>query len=206
MDSPWDMLQLNKHFDIVSILCQIQPWLMFHSLVNSLHILLTVLSYFRQLQCLSPDGPLDCCLRMLIKWTWENQGPKWTGTSFHFYEYRAASFVFSWAFEFCCLLVSPNSILWPEVYILALVSITQCVSIPVLSQSSEFLSSESKTSHAESGGMSNIRVWAQVSNRRTLENHESHACDWIKVGVRPPSDLESKCKMWQIWARLCLTY
>lgn len=82
-------------------------------------------------------------------------------------------------------------------------STTQYLLICALPQSSEFVTSESQRPVMLSLGRN---VQYQSLNPglrpRTVENHWSHGHDWVKAGVRPQSDIESKCKMWQFWPRL----
>lgn len=133
-----------KHkFGFCSCVVSNTTQLMFHNLVNTLHIPLTVPYYFSQGQCLFPHEPLDCCLWMLIVW---NRQPRaqvaqsllllWVQSSF-FCVILSISVLLVCLFKF-------NSVV-QSIYSFPHFSTTQHLLICALSQSSELSTSQSQS-------------------------------------------------------------
>jgi hypothetical protein len=201
----WDILQLSTNFSIVSLLSQLNPWLMLPNLLISLCVPLTIPYCFNQLQCLFLDKLLDCCKRMLIVWNWDNKEPKIDSSSFSFMSIEQTSFVFAWTFKFWYLLVSPNLILWSRVFIPVLIVITQ--SLLVFSCLNPQNITESQTSVLL---RLERHVWCVAwgcESRLVTEGWWSSTkvspIGWNKVGIGLQSDIKSKGKWWQLWLSLC---
>lgn len=193
------MLQLNKNLGFVPLLSQMQPnlcfilWLIRYICLWQSHLILVKDNAF------SPHEPLYCCLIMLIVWNWaQHLLLLWEQSSF---------FCVIWK-HFNSVVLSFQIQLYGSQYIFFLWFCNNSVPadlcpVCVLSPSSEHLTSESQRPVMLILGR-NVQyqnlspgLWP-----RSLENHWSHDHDWVKAGVWLQSDIEPKCKMRQIWARL----
>lgn len=132
----------KQKFGFCSCVVSNTPQLMFHNLVNTLHIPLTVPSYFSQGQCLFPHEPLDCCLRMLIIWNRQPRAQVAQHPLLLWVQSSCSCVILSISILLVCLFKF-NSVV-QSIYSFSGFSTTQHLLISALSQSSELLTSESQ--------------------------------------------------------------
>lgn len=159
----------EQKFQYCSYIVSNATQLMFHNLVNSLHIPLTIPSYFSQWQCLFPDELSDYCMKMLI--VWNRQPRAQVDQHLLLLWIRTEQLLLCFLEHLNCLLISSNSILRFEMCIFWFQELSTCWSVSCLSPQKFCPQNHKDHSCWVWEENAHISEWVQVCNRRTLENH-----------------------------------